>query len=234
MIHNILPRKLKDFLRNIVKKRFHFKDYNQYLVEFKDNRKFNDELIPKYDLERKHIINTQVLLNRRELLNKMPKDAICAEIGVNEGDFSKLILNITNPSKLHLIDAWGNPERYHDGLKLVVKDKFKEELKEGKVEINIGFSTEVLSKMPDEYFDWVYLDTDHSYSVTASELNILKHKIKRGGIISGHDYIIGNWIGDVRYGVIEAVHEFCVNNDWELIFITINKNEMPSFALKKI
>ncbi len=221
-------------MRNFVKEVFHFKDYKEHIQDFLKARKLNEEAIPKYDLENKHIRNIQVLLNREALLNNMPKDAVCAEIGVNEGEFSEQILQITNPIKLHLIDAWGNPERYHDGLKLQVHDKFEKEINLGKVVINVGYSTDVLKNMPDHYFDWVYLDTDHSYAVTAAELNILKDKVKPGGIIAGHDYIIGNWAGDVRYGVIEAVHELCVTADWEIVFVTINKNEMPSFAVKRI
>jgi hypothetical protein len=135
---------------------------------------------------------------------------------------------------LHLIDAWGDPKRCPDGLKILVKEKFEKEIKEGIVEMNIGFPTEVLKNFPDHDFDWVYLDTDHTYKVTADELNILKSKVKVDGIISGHDYIIGNWVGDCRYGVIEAVHELCVKDNWELLYLTVNKNEVPSFAINKI
>ncbi len=92
----------------------------------------------------------------------------------------------------------------------------------------------VLQNFPGHSFDWVYLDTYHSYQVTADELLLLKDKVKIDGIIAGHDYIIGNWIRDCRYGVIEAVHEFCFKQNWELIYITINKNEMPSFAISRI
>jgi hypothetical protein len=234
MIRKILPRSFKKSVRAFIKKEFHFKDANEHHLDYLVEKKENEGKIPKLDLQKKHIKNLEVILNRTELLTRMPQGKICAEIGVNEGEFSEQILKINQPSKLHLIDAWGNAERYHDGLKLIVEDKFDNEIKKGIVEINVGFSTVVLESMPDNYFDWVYLDTDHSYNVTASELDILKDKVKPGGIIAGHDYIIGNWSGDVRYGVIEAVTEFCVNSNWEMVFLTINKNEMTSFAIKKM
>jgi hypothetical protein len=69
---------------------------------------------------------------------------------------------------------------------------------------------------------------------TIAELNLYSKKIKQGGIIAGHDYIIGNWTDMIRYGVIEAVYEFCVNNEWEIIYITMELNENPSFAIRKI
>jgi hypothetical protein len=210
------------------------KIYQIWHNSFIKQRHENEKNIPKNELQQKHIQNLKVLLDRESLLNFLPKRAICAEIGVNEGDFSKMILQQSIPSKLHLIDAWGDPKRYHDGLKELVRDKFKEEITQNIVELNIGYSTTVLKGFPDHYFDWVYLDTNHSYNVTAAELVALEDKIKSGGVIAGHDYIIGNWADDCRYGVIEAVHEFCVNNNWELIYVTANLDESPSFAIKKI
>jgi hypothetical protein len=117
---------------------------------------------------------------------------------------------------------------------LQVAEKFAPEIKTGNVEINVGFSTVVLKQMPDYYFDWVYLDTDHSYNTTARELNILNIKVKPGGIICGHDYTMGNWVGNVRYGVIEAVHEFCVKEEWKLVYMTLDIKESPSFAIQRI
>lgn len=50
--------------------------------------------------------------------------------------------------------------------------------------------------------------------------------------VAGYDYVIGNWVEGYRYGVIEAVHELCVNDDWGLLYIIANFNESPSFAIK--
>ncbi len=206
----------------------------QWYNELKEKKTKEELAIPKVQLSERHIKNLKVLLDRHHLLQTLPKGAVCAEIGVDKGDFSEKILETTNPQKLHLIDAWGNPERYHDGLKYLVLNRFNEEINQGKVEVNVGYSTDVLKNFPDYYFDWVYLDTAHSYKVTKEELIVLKDKVKNDGIISGHDYIIGNWVGNVRYGVIEAVHEFCVKYNWELIYLTIQKQESPSFAIRRI
>src|SRR5688572_18339428 len=43
---------------------------------------------------------------RQLLLQRMPVDGICAEIGVWEGDFSHQIIEVTRPRRLHLIDPW--------------------------------------------------------------------------------------------------------------------------------
>jgi len=45
-----------------------------------------------------------------------------------------------------------------------------------------------LTRMPDEHLDWAYLDTTHQYDQTATELQLLKQKVKPGGIIAGDDW----------------------------------------------
>ncbi|MBB1284660.1 class I SAM-dependent methyltransferase [Flavisolibacter sp. BT320] len=234
MIRSVFPSAFKKKVRQFVKGSLHFREYSDFLQEERAERAAVDGRIPRYNLEQRHIRNLEVLTDREALLHRMTKDGTVSELGVNRGGFSQRIIDIAEPAKLHLIDAWGNPERYHDGLKLEVAEKFGAEIEGGRIEVNVGYSTEVLKQFPDHYFDWVYLDTDHSYIVTAAELAILKLKVKPYGIIAGHDYSIGNWVGNVRYGVIEAVHEFCVKEDWELVYVTINVAESPSFAIRKI
>lgn len=237
LLKRMVPSNLKQNLRSFFKETYGFKEEAELKILFEtkqvQTRAEIEKSIPIVDLEEKHISNLEVLVNRIALLGRLPKNSVCAEIGVNQGEFSAEILKHASPKKLHLIDAWADTERYHDGLRKLVEDKFYSEIIQGFVEINRGFSTDVLNNFPDCYFDWVYLDTNHTYCTTAAELQVLKTKVKPGGIIAGHDYIIGNWVGGYRYGVIEAVHELCLNHNWELIYITINKNEMPSFAVKQ-
>ena len=198
-----------------------------------DVQKNIEEQIPKIDLEDKHISNITMLKNRSKLLEMLPKHGIVAELGVNRGEFSLEIMQVNQPKELHLVDAWGS-ERYHGGLRKVVENTFEKDIAAGRVQIHHGYSTEMASKFPDGYFDWIYIDTDHSYSVTRDELQAYKHKIKQGGIIAGHDYIQGDWGRILRYGMMEAVHEFCVQEDWELVFLTTEMSNSPSFAIRKI
>jgi cephalosporin hydroxylase len=192
-----------------------------------------DRNIPKYSLEEKHIRNLKVLTNRQKLLEIMPQNGIVAELGVDKGGFSQLILETSTPKKLHLIDVW-NTKRYHSGLKLDIETKFRKLIENNVVEINYGLSTDAYSQFKDNYFDWIYIDTDHSYYTTIAELELYAPKIKQGGIIAGHDFIIGNLMGLTKYGVIQAVYEFCVRRNWELIYITSDFEEFPSFAIKKL
>ena len=189
--------------------------------------------IPKVEINKIHIDNAKLITTREELLRILPKNGIVAELGVDEGDFSQSILSINMPKKLHLIDLWGS-KRYNQNKRKSVEKRFSKNIESTKVEINLGLSTEVAGNFKENYFDWIYIDTAHSYKITIEELESYRKKIKKGGIIAGHDYILGNWNGLVRYGVIEAVYEFCVKYNWEIIYLTCELNNMPSFAIREI
>jgi hypothetical protein len=163
----------------------------------------------------------------------MNRNGNVAEIGVANGDFSAKILDMNAPSSLHLIDVW-NSDRYSKKLFESVKSRFVTEIKAGTVEIHKALSTEAVQLFPDNYFDWIYLDTDHSYETTREELLEYAPKVKKEGVIAGHDYSMGNWTTAYRYGVVEAVHEFCVKHDWELIYLTLEPLENQSFAIRRI
>lgn len=208
--------------------------YQKIILHFA--RKFNSnnsKKIPKYEIADKHIKNAKLITTREELLKFLPQNGVVAELGVDEGNFSQLILSINNPQKLHLIDFWGS-KRYNQSKRKKVENRFLNHTESGNVEINIGLSTKVVENFKDNYFDWIYIDTDHSYKVTIEELELYRRKVKTDGIIAGHDYILGNWNRLVRYGVIEAVYEFCNKYDWEIIYLTTELKNNPSFAIRKI
>jgi len=78
------------------------------------------------------------------------------------------------------------------------------------VYIRHGYSTDVVADFDSAYFDWIYIDSAHSYDVTRDELRAYARTVKPNGMMAGHDYKMTNWRKHLRYGVVEAVHEFCV------------------------
>ena len=192
-----------------------------------------EERMPAVPLAEKHIKNCVLLLNRQALLSRMEKGCKVAEIGVNRGDFSELILKIAEPERLHLIDAW-NSVMYPESLLKEVEGRFRKPVASGKVQIHRKLSTEAADDFEDGYFDWIYLDANHSYDSVHSELVKYAPKIRRDGTIAGHDYTQGHWEELCRYEVIEAVHEFCVENEWELVYLTVEPTEVQSFAIRRI
>lgn len=201
--------------------------------EGRRDREATENRLPKVALSEKHIRNCEVVLDRSALLDRLPKHAVVAEIGVDHGEFSKQILRQTAPSALHLVDVWGS-ERYHSGLFELVTSTFQEQIDRGQVHVHRDLSVRAAPTFEDDLFDWIYIDTDHSYETTRDELRAFAPKVKRGGVIAGHDYVMGNWATSYRYGVIEAVHEFCVESDWEFLYLTASIAENQSFAIRRI
>lgn len=195
-------------------------------------RSKREDMLPKIPLLQTHIEGATLLTDRLSLLARMPKHGIVAELGVAAGDFSRQIVDVCAPAELHLVDIWDS-DRYGEELYLSVNSHFQQQQLCGEVIIHRKPSLEALENFPDQTFDWVYIDTTHSYELTRDELRACARKVKSTGIIAGHDYMQGNWRTQYRYGVIEAVHEFCVEYNYRVLYLTMDIAECLSFALIK-
>lgn len=167
---------------------------------------------------------------------------IGAEIGVFKGDFSKLILLHAKPKKIHFIDVWWTlygdyfPDwgKYTNYGKLKTKDAYNQFLKKIKpyrkqsdIEIHVGNDLEILNNFPNNYFDWVYIDSSHEFEHTYQELIILKDKVKVDGIIMGHDYITDP--AHIHYGVKMAIDKFIMEYNYHIIYLDM----FTQWAIKK-
>lgn len=205
------------------------REYENALHALRSKR---EDMLPQTPLLQHHIEGATLLTDRLALLGKLPTQGVVAELGVAAGDFSRQIVDICAPAQLHLVDIWSS-DRYGEALYLSVNNHFQQQQQRGEVTIHRKPSLEALESFPDQTFDWVYIDTTHSYELTREELRACARKVKSSGIIAGHDYIQGNWRTQYRYGVIEAVHEFCVECNYRVLYLTMDISECLSFALVK-
>lgn len=209
--------------------------YKRMFRRIREHRKKGYAHIPKVELEEKHLANCVVLPSRQEMLGRLPKGGIVAELGVAEGDFTKDILALNGPSKLHLVDIWDSGSiRYGEPQRQRVLERYSKEIEEGRVQIDRGLSIKVGTSYSDGYFDWVYIDTDHSYSTTLEELRLYSRKVKSGGYLAGDDFAYLSKNSYTKFGVIEAVYQFCVEEGWEFAFLSMEIGRNHSFALRKI
>ena len=197
-----------------------------------DKRRALKSAMPRTVLELVHTQACALLPSREVMLEQLPKSGVVAEIGVAFGDFTREILARNNPRFLYLVDAWSTP-RYRDGLEGIRKE-FAEEIDEERVKVCEGLSVDVLAGFDDAMFDWVYVDTNHTYKTTAQELELCREKVVPGGLIAGHDFCTGNVVDAVPYGVVEAVTEFCAKHHWRFRYLTVESWGHFSFCLEEI
>jgi predicted O-methyltransferase YrrM len=159
----------------------------------------------------------EIKYGRKFLLEMMPKNSVCLEIGVSEGLFTEEILAEVKPKKLHLVDPWES--KPHISYYEKVCTKLKVQVESGQVEIHRGKSQDVSEQFADKYFDWIYVDGNHSYKSVQRDLELYYPKVKRYGFIAGDDYTLF----EKRKGLRDAVAETSEKHNMRLILIKNNQ-----------
>jgi predicted O-methyltransferase YrrM len=197
-----------------------------------EDRKKIWDAIPKIALQHTHLEGATLVESRLAMLDKLPKGMRCVEIGVAEGGFSAEIWKRLVPSELILVDPWEG-ERYSAGFEAVNK-RFSEQIRTGTVRQVKSLSVDYLKACADRSFDFIYIDTNHTYGTTIQELRLADRVVAPGGFIAGHDYTVGNVVGPMVYGVVQAVSQFCVENKYRFKYLTVEPAGWNSFCLIKI
>jgi len=171
---------------------------------------------------------------RQEFLQalELPQLPYCVELGVLHGDFSKMILEYLNPCYLYLIDPFEkNYTKYKNGLTTAYSTRDEYFLVRGKfsgdqrVVLRKGYSYDLVHTFKNHYFDFIYHDASHLYKDVLKDLVEWFPKLKKGGIIAGHDYIKHE-----DFGVIEAVEKFCDLFAFEMFLLNKDGGD---YALRK-
>lgn len=102
------------------------------------------------------------------------------------------------------------------------------------------FSEIAVQDIPYDSLDFVYIDADHSYDYVITDIILWTRRVRPGGIVSGHDYILP---GDYRHkfdiNVKEAVDDYISLHKISPLYLTdktigINKSDKcPSWWFVK-
>lgn len=116
-----------------------------------------------------------------------------AEIGVLWGRYSKQLCDHNPNLKLYCIDPWLEHSDYHDAhcpqdRMESLYEQTKELLKDSNCVIIRKKSMDALADFEDESLDFVYIDGNHQFTSEANDIHEWSKKVRKGGIIAGHDY----------------------------------------------
>ena len=185
--------------------------------------------------ESQHVFSTPFERNRRalsDILKSRGLNGYGVEIGVKRGDFSKHLLSTTDLKKLYLVDPWMSQdtgtydETHHDHDDDFVACMNNVQPFQGRYEVVKELSHNAYSRFADEFFDFIYIDGNHSYAAVAEDLRTWYPKLKTGGVIAGDDYTRSpvETTFNYTFGVKRAVDEFVIqhkknvsldlNGDW--------------------
>jgi len=145
-----------------------------------------------------------------------------AEVGVWRGKLSKQLLDSLPNLTLHMVDLWrpweAKDEAYRLGVDItqhiseIEFEQIYQQVKalvepfSGRVVISRNDSVQVAATYNDDYFDFVFIDAEHSEAALILDIAAWYPKVKSDGWLCGHDYQHKDFPG-----VTKAVDAFAEN-----------------------
>lgn len=136
-----------------------------------------------------------------------------AELGVETGKYSEVLLKANPDLTLYCVDAWQAYRGYRehvtqakvDGLMATAMERLKPF--GDRVKFIRKFTNDAAKDFPAKSLDFVYIDANHTLPFVVQDLCNWERVVRHGGIISGHDYCRRADNG-YQVHVVEAVHAY--------------------------
>ena len=161
------------------------------------------------------LANCRMYASRKDLVRALPRGGRIAEVRTLHGDFARFILATNAPEELHLIDIDFSPVALP-----LAEDR--------RVTLHNGLSHDVLQKLPDASFDWIYIDGDHSYAGCARDAEAAAGKV----CLVFNDFAhMDPFLG--AYGVHRAVVDFALRHGWPLVGWAYHPEGLYDIALQR-
>ena len=134
-----------------------------------------------------------------------------AEIGVARGTFTRHLFDHVPELQMIGVDPW---ERLEGGEEAIADHKLR-----GQAWVKMKMkSEEAAPQIADESLDFVYIDGDHSFDAVMLDLIMWSRKVRKGGLVGGHDYYRFQ-----NAGVVPAVDCYTREHNIHKWFITDEK-----------
>jgi hypothetical protein len=110
------------------------------------------------------------------------------EIGVYKGEFTELFLK--EGIFVYAIDPWiaYSEQSRQERQDFLYRHTLRELKKYPNCKILRKSSMEAVNEFDDCSLDFVFIDGDHSFKSIADDISEWEKKVKKGGVVAGHDY----------------------------------------------
>ena len=168
--------------------------------------------------------NATLITTRYKMLEYLPKGAKVIEIGTLRGEFAKQIYEVTQPQELHIADITFKNFDYV---------AMSEILESESVSLHEADSVATMETFPDNYFDWVYIDSDNSYEAGYRDLEVAYRKTKKGGLIIVNGYNSWSPYEFKAYGYFAATNKKAIKEKMQFKYLTLDQGGYHDVALIK-
>lgn len=155
-----------------------------------------------------------------QIVAKIPNNSHVVEIGCWRGKSSTFlaveIINSGKRIKLDCVDTWKGSSEHNLDSESAQEElyiSFLKNIEPVRDVINPIRTTSLwaVSLYKDESLDFVFIDASHDYDNVSKDIAAWIPKVKKGGILAGHDYAEGTWDG-----VVKAVNDYFPNKDFRV------------------
>ena len=193
-----------------------------------------EQIIQKYGLKMEKIIDVPIsrwkefpLLLSELGLKKM------VEIGTYKGNFAEVLSILIPDVDLTVVDVWKVYPGYKDyGVNDLETEAYKatcDRAEKFGFKIIKDWSAEAVKQFEDESLDFVFIDGNHDFEHVVEDVAKWSKKVKKGGIVAGHDF---NRNHAKHFGVKEALPAWCEAEQISPLFI-IRKDRCASWFYVK-
>lgn len=201
-----------------------------------------DYILDKWNLRGKKS-PIEMVCSRKATLPKILRTIDCrlgVEVGVERAVYSKILCMLVPNMKLYGVDAWSVYKGYRDHVGQKTLDEFfkstKQRMRNSNFQAIKELSIKAAERFEDESLDFVFIDAAHDYKSVKEDIKAWDPKVRKGGIVSGHDYMNLDHTDrqgvKTAYGVKRAVNEWVKKKKIKHLFI-LKKDKCPSWFYVK-
>ena len=150
----------------------------------------------------------QIDRDRVSFITELLNNRACkkgVEIGVFKGQFSRQLLENWDGT-LYMVDPWRplGDEYIDESNHKNHMDAYQETMDnirgfEDRAFMFRGLGELVVDVFEDNSLDFVYIDGNHAYDWVKQDIQLWWPKLKKNGLLMGHDYILMDWYNDSNF-----------------------------------